>query len=195
MANNDILEQNFDIFKSQYSLEAEQSVLGAILINSDCLNKVAEILIHSDYFYLANHKVIYSIMLDLFTLGQPVDYITVLNKIKSIYSIPLTIMYTIQLNEKGTRTIEISEENLQTIEKYLLFRDLVDSTGYVTEAVLDKLRLNIRSLIAHQTENSKDLLDLCIDVIYHDSMKAFGLKNLILLYLDWKQNQAAEPTE
>lgn len=118
-----------------------------------------------------------------------------LNKIKSIYSIPLTIMYTIQLNEKGTRTIEISEENLQTIEKYLLFRDLVDSTGYVTEAVLDKLRLNIRSLIAHQTENSKDLLDLCIDVIYHDSMKAFGLKNLILLYLDWKQNKAAEPTE
>ena len=97
-------------------------------------------------------------------------------------------MYTIQLNEKGTRTIEISEENLQTIEKFLLFRDLVDSTGYVTEAVLDKLRLNIRSLIAHQTENSKDLLDLCIDVIYHDSMKAFGLKNLILLYLDWKQN-------
>ena len=118
-----------------------------------------------------------------------------LNKIKTIYSIPLTIMYTIQLNEKGTRTIEISEENLQTIEKYLLFRDLVDSTGYVTEAVLDKLRLNIRSLIAHQTENSKDLLDLCIDVIYHDSMKAFGLKNLILLYLDWKQNKAAEPTE
>ena len=118
-----------------------------------------------------------------------------LNKIKSIYSIPLTIIYTIQLNEKGTRTIEISEENLQTIEKYLLFRDLVDSTGYVTEAVLDKLRLNIRSLIAHQTENSKDLLDLCIDVIYHDSMKAFGLKNLILLYHDWKQNKAAEPTE
>ena len=104
-------------------------------------------------------------------------------------------MYTIQLNEKGTRTIEISEENLQTIEKYLLFRDLVDSTGYVTETVLDKLRLNIRSLIAHKTENSKDLLDLCIDVIYHDSMKAFGLKNLILLYLDWKQNKAAEPTE
>ena len=118
-----------------------------------------------------------------------------LNKLKTIYSIPLTIMYTIQLNEKGTRTIEISEENLQTIEKYLLFRDLVDSTGYVTETVLDKLRLNIRPLIAHQTENSKDLLDLCIDVIYHDSMKAFGLKNLILLYLDWKQNKAAEPTE
>ena len=46
-----------------------------------------------------------------------------------------------------------------------------------------------------KTENSKDLLDLCIDVIYHDSMKAFGLKNLILLYLDWKQNKAAEPTE
>lgn len=93
-------------------------------------------------------------------------------------------MPTIQLNEKGTRHLEITEENLQTIRKYDLFRDLVDSHGYVTEEVLEKLRLNIRSLIAHSTDDTKDLLDLCIDVIYHDSMKAYGLQNLLKLYAD-----------
>ena len=50
---------------------------------------------------------------------------------------------------------------------------------------LDKLKLNIRSLIAAQEEDSKDLLDLCIDVIYHNNMKAFGLQQLIKLYLQW----------
>ncbi|MCF0235308.1 MAG: hypothetical protein HUK09_01070 [Bacteroidaceae bacterium] len=97
-------------------------------------------------------------------------------------------MYDIQLNESGTRHLNVSNENMQTIKKYALFRDLIDSTGYVTEEVLDKLKYNVRSLIAHSADNTKDLLDLCIDVIYHEKMKAYGLKNLILSYLDWEQS-------
>ena len=98
-------------------------------------------------------------------------------------------MYTIQANPSGTRNLEISEENLATIEKYGLFRHLIDSNGIVDETVLDKLKLNIRSLIASMEENSKDLLDLCIDVIYHNNMKAFGLHQLILLYITWEREK------
>ena len=98
-------------------------------------------------------------------------------------------MYTIQANPSGTRNLEISEENLVTIEKYGLFRHLIDSNGIVDETVLDKLKLNIRSLIASHQEDSKDLLDLCIDVIYHNNMKAFGLQQLIKLYLQWLPQQ------
>lgn len=104
-------------------------------------------------------------------------------------------MYTIQANPSGTRTMEVSEENLRTIEKYALFRHLIDSNGIVDEAVLDKLKLNIRSLIASQEEDSKDLLDLCVDVIYHNNMKAFGLQQLIKLYLVWFNSQEAEEEE
>lgn len=103
-------------------------------------------------------------------------------------------MYDIQLNESGTRHMNITDKNLETIRKYNLFNGLVNSTGYVTEAELDKLKLNIRSLIASSTENTKDLLDLCIDVIYHDKMKAFGLKNLIDIYQTWEKQQATEDT-
>ena len=98
-------------------------------------------------------------------------------------------MYTIQANPSGTRSLEISEENLVTIEKYGLFRHLIDSNGIVDETVLDKLKLNIRSLIASQEVDSIDLLDLCIDVIYHNNMKAFGLQQLIKLYLQWLPQQ------
>ena len=104
-------------------------------------------------------------------------------------------MYTIQANPSGTRSMEISEENLVTIEKYSLFQHLIDSNGIVDEAVLEKLKLNIRSLIASPEEDSKDLLDLCIDVIYHNNMKAFGLQQLIKLYLTWLSKQEAEEEE
>lgn len=104
-------------------------------------------------------------------------------------------MYTIQANPSGTRSMEISEENLVTIEKYSLFQHLIDSNGIVDEAVLEKLKLNIRSLIASQEEDSKDLLDLCIDVIYHNNMKAFELQQLIKLYLTWLSKQEAEEEE
>lgn len=95
-------------------------------------------------------------------------------------------MYTIQANVSGTRNLEISEENLLTIQKYLLFHHLISSNGVVSELDLEKLRMNIRSLIASQESDCKDLLDLCIDVIYHNNMKAFGLQQLINLYKEWE---------
>ena len=95
-------------------------------------------------------------------------------------------MTKIQANPSGTRSIEITDEHLQTIEDYQFFRDLIDSNGYVDEAVLDKLKLNIRSLLESEAGKDKRLLDLCLDVIYHPNMKAYGLQQLVLLYINWK---------
>jgi hypothetical protein len=46
--------------------------------------------------------------------------------------------------------------------------------------------LNTRSLLEAQAGLDKDLLDLCLDVIYHPNMKAFGLQQLVLLYINWR---------
>ena len=72
----------YDGLKLPFSAEAEQSVLGAILLDSQCLDRIAEILPHPDYFYLANHRLIYAVMLEMFTLGQPIDFVTVLDNLK-----------------------------------------------------------------------------------------------------------------
>lgn len=97
-------------------------------------------------------------------------------------------MYKIQSNASGTRSIEISEQHLQTIDRYNLFRDLIDSNGYVDEPVLEKLKLNIRALLETEAGIDKDLLDLCLDVIYHPNMKAFGLQQLVVLFINWKNS-------
>lgn len=105
-------------------------------------------------------------------------------------------MYQIQANESGTRSISVSDENLNTIRQFSLFQLLVDSNGIVTEQALDKLKLNIRSLLTTPQGSDKQLLDLCIDVIYHRDMKAFGLRNLLALYEKWnKENPEPAPTE
>ena len=39
---------------------------------------------------------------------------------------------------------------------------------------------------------SSTLLDLCLDVIYNQNMKALGLHNLVLLYVDWKDKKDAQ---
>ena len=105
-------------------------------------------------------------------------------------------MYSIQANESGTRSISVSAENLSTIRRFSLFQLLIDSSGIITEQSLDKLKLNIRSLLTTPQGSDKSLLDLCIDVIYHRDMKAFGLKNLIALYEQWSaENPEPEQAE
>lgn len=100
-------------------------------------------------------------------------------------------MSKIQANASGTRTIEVTDAHLRTIDKYTLLKDLIDSNGIVDESVLDKLKLNVRSLLESETLHDNALLDLCLDVIYNNNMKAFGLHQLVLLYIDWKDRQAA----
>lgn len=92
----------------------------------------------------------------------------------------------IQANSSGTRHIEVSDQHMQTLEQYQLLRDLVDSHGYVDEEVLDKLKLNIRALLESEAGHSKELLDLCLDVIYNPNMKAYGLQQLFQYYIEWK---------
>lgn len=72
----------YDGMKLPFSLEAEQSVLGAILLDSSCIDKVAEILPRPEYFHLGNHKLIYETLLDMFTQGRTIDFVTLLEELK-----------------------------------------------------------------------------------------------------------------
>ena len=53
-------------------------------------------------------------------------------------------MYKIQANASGTRSIEVSDAHLEAIRKYALFKDLIDSSGFVDGLALEKLKLNAR---------------------------------------------------
>ncbi len=98
----------------------------------------------------------------------------------------------IQANVSGSRSIDITDLHLETIDKYSLLDNLVDSNGIIDEDVLDKLKFNVRSILESESNTDKNLLDLCLDVIYNNNMKAFGLNRLMSLYTEWKAKQEVQ---
>lgn len=64
-----------------HDVEAEKSVLGAILIDQSAIGLVAEFL-RSEHFYLPEHKLIFSAMLTLFEKQQPIDLVTIQDELK-----------------------------------------------------------------------------------------------------------------
>lgn len=65
-----------------YSVEAEQSVLGGILIDHNCISAVSE-LIGEDDFYFEHNRAVYKVMLSLFNMNKPIDLVTVSDTLKS----------------------------------------------------------------------------------------------------------------
>lgn len=59
-----------------HSIEAEQSVLGGLMLDAEAWDKVAEMVVRED-FYSRAHKLIFSAMQGLTERGQPIDLITV----------------------------------------------------------------------------------------------------------------------
>lgn len=63
------------------NIEAEQAVLGAVLVDKDALYKVAGS-IAADDFYREDHKTIFSAMLELFEKRSPIDLVTINDELK-----------------------------------------------------------------------------------------------------------------
>jgi len=72
---------NLDGGRLPYSVEAEQSVLGSIIIDPKSLNEVA-VQIKPDYFYIPQHKEIYTVLTSMFELSQTIDFVSLLEKLK-----------------------------------------------------------------------------------------------------------------
>lgn len=64
------------------SIEAEQAVLGAIILEGESITKAIEILSPED-FYRESHRKIYNAMLELFNKNEPIDLITLTEHLKN----------------------------------------------------------------------------------------------------------------
>ena len=64
-----------------YSSEAEQSVLGSILIDPSCMDIVGTLL-RSEYFFIPEHQAIYSALVSMCDNSKSIDFVTLLEKLK-----------------------------------------------------------------------------------------------------------------
>lgn len=120
MAEN--LLEEFSQEKLPYSMEAEQSVLGAVLLDSECLPQVLEYL-SPECFYRQQHKELFSIMLAMFTSAQPIDVVTVLEQAKKERVFPgenEAKIYLTQLAQTVPSTANVESYARVVQEKYYL---------------------------------------------------------------------------
>ncbi len=135
MSENEV-SMSVDGMNLPYSVEAEQSVLGAILMDSEWLSNVMEILPTGEYFYVTTHRAIYQAMIELFTLSCPVDFITVLEKLKETGD-PAGTEYKTYLMQLCNIVPSISrvEEYARIVrDRYLLRSLIVSSREIISDA-------------------------------------------------------------
>lgn len=118
------------------NLEAEQSVLGSLLIDKEAIIRVADFLTPQD-FYLPVHEKIYQTILDLFSQTKPID----------ILSLTAALKDSGQLKEIGGSTYLAELVNLVTtssniehfakiIKEKKILRDLIRASAEITEGAL-----------------------------------------------------------
>ena len=116
------------------SLEAEQAVLGSILIDSRCVADVIGILRPED-FYLEQNRQIYKTIYSMFNYSQSIDPVTVLDKMREEgYFRDDSISYIQQLMEI-TPTAANAVRYAHIVKEKAMLRGLADAAGDISEMV------------------------------------------------------------
>ncbi|MEA3272756.1 MAG: DnaB-like helicase N-terminal domain-containing protein, partial [Patescibacteria group bacterium] len=141
------------------NLEAEQSLLGSLLIDKDAIIRVADTVSPED-FYKDTHRTIYDAMVELYKKREPIDLLSLGNKLEEKK----------KLEEIGGKTYLVSLSNTiatasnakhygQIIQKKASLRRLISAAGDITQ------------LGYEETEDVESLLDKAEQKLFSVSQK------------------------
>jgi replicative DNA helicase len=129
-----------------HDLEAERSVLGAILIDSAAINLVAEFL-KPEHFYAPEHKTVYSAMLTLFEKQQPIDVVTIQDELKKTDSLKKIGGKSYLSDLINTVPTSAYIENYgQIVKSHYVKRKLIDLSSRMVEKAFD-VKGDVKKLI------------------------------------------------
>ena len=119
------------------SLEAEQAVLGSILIDSRCVAEVIGILKPED-FYLEQNREIYETVYTMFNFSETIDPVTVLDKLKELgYYHDNSKEYVMQLMEI-TPTAANVVRYANIVQEKSMLRGLGQAAGDISKMVYEQ---------------------------------------------------------
>ncbi|SDF26256.1 replicative DNA helicase [Thermus arciformis] len=113
-----------------HSLEAEQSVLGSILLDSDVMDELEGLLPSPEAFYLEAHRKIYAAMQGLRAGGKPVDLVTLAEELSRRGELEGVggVSYLVQLSE-ATPTAAYAEHYARIVAEKWTLRRLIQAAG------------------------------------------------------------------
>lgn len=135
-----------------YSVEAEQSVLGAILIDKEAIVKVADLLDAED-FYDQKHQRIYEAVLNLYAKNSPIDILTLAEQIKGngFYEMVGGPIYLTNLTNFVPTAAHVEQYAALVSEKSMR-RKLIEVNKNISEMVLNEAN-NLSGLIEESEQN------------------------------------------
>lgn len=117
-----------------FSLEAEQSVLGSILIDPECFNEIATV-IKAEDFYIEKHTQIYLAMQTLYLQNRSIDIVTLIDTLVSrgIYEREESVAYIKTIAETVPSAANVKDYATIVKNKSLL-RELIGACEEITES-------------------------------------------------------------
>lgn len=114
------------------NIEAEQLVIGAMIIDKNSILEVIESL-KSDDFYRDSHKIIFSAIIELFQKDIPVDMVTLIDNLRSTEKLEAAggVTYITQICSSVATTANLSQYIKIVSDKALLRRLIRDSTEII----------------------------------------------------------------
>ncbi len=147
-----------------YSLEAEQAVLGSIMIRPDAYAEIADMM-HEDIFYSEKHKKIFKGISDLMEKGNPVDYLSLKNTLDTMGFLDQVggASYIAELVQMVPSASNI-EYYARILEKKMMMRKLINAAENIgnsayneqgdLENILDSAEKEIFSITQKNTKST-----------------------------------------
>ncbi|MDD5794195.1 MAG: replicative DNA helicase [Clostridiales bacterium] len=175
-----------------HSIEAEQSIIGAMIIDKNAIVKVAEKLKEED-FYRDGHKIIYRAIFEMLKNDMAVDLVTLLEYLKSTDMLEKAggVAYITEVSSSVLTTANLPSY-IEIVEQKSILRKLIkastkiieDSYNKQTEVqdVLDSAEKKIFDISENRTNNDfeplKDVLErgfLEIERLYNNKGEITGI--------------------
>lgn len=183
MADNSLL--SFDNITMPYSAEAEQAVLGSILVEPSCLSQAA-VYITPESFFLPQHSAIFEAMITIDSTGKVIDPLVILDLLvqQGVYDNAAGRNYLFQLAESVPSTANV-EMYAKIVREKFYMRTLINISSETIEsavaqeetadALLDNAEQKIYNIRQGKTSNAPSKLkDIIVNNVYDTLKKITG---------------------
>lgn len=172
-----------------HNLDAEQSVLGALLLSTDAQLAVSEAGVSVDDFYKPAHQHVFEAMARLMGVAAPVDVVTVADELRRAGLLDDVggPGYLLEL-QAITPAISHAGRYARIVRETALLRRLIRAAGEIAElgygegsdvaGVLDAAETMLYALSSEQTNGSALDLDVAIGSVLDDAQARAGSKDL-----------------
>ncbi|MDO5311638.1 MAG: DnaB-like helicase N-terminal domain-containing protein, partial [Clostridia bacterium] len=129
-----------------FSNEAEQSVLGSMFLDRTCIPEVIN-RVKADDFYIERHRMLYNSLVELYSLGKPIDLITIEEKLR----------LNGDLDKIGGIRFVVDVANaVPSTESVIYYADIVKDKAVLRKLI--KLAVGIENMCYRGDEETDDIL-------------------------------------